>query len=158
MLCCDQVQAPARAGALAPLDVKIPAQTTTLGPEKTSFFQALQIPTKITKGTIEILVITSSSFILQDGWIIVDFQISQCGWLVCCLWTVMNVHLNKMFFKTEGPSSSMYFWCAFLLRIVTTFDTISFKLKYLYYDSRALIVLLHFFISYFLGATLQTLM
>lgn len=51
-----QVQAPARAGAFAPLDVKIPAQITTLGPEKTSFFQALQIPTKITKGVIEILV------------------------------------------------------------------------------------------------------
>ena len=57
ILCSEQVQAPARAGALAPLDVKIPAQATTLGPEKTSFFQALQIPTKITKGTIEILVI-----------------------------------------------------------------------------------------------------
>jgi len=51
----NKVKAPARAGALAPLDVKIPAQPTTLGPEKTSFFQALQIPTKITKGTIEIL-------------------------------------------------------------------------------------------------------
>ncbi|CAG5120395.1 unnamed protein product [Candidula unifasciata] len=51
----NKVQAPARAGAVAPLDVKIPAQQTTLGPEKTSFFQALSIPTKITKGTIEIL-------------------------------------------------------------------------------------------------------
>lgn len=51
-----QVQAPARAGAVAPMDVKVPAQQTTLGPEKTSFFQALSIPTKITKGTIEILV------------------------------------------------------------------------------------------------------
>ena len=51
-----QVKAPARAGIIAPLNVKIPAQGTTLGPEKTSFFQALQIPTKITKGTIEILV------------------------------------------------------------------------------------------------------
>jgi len=55
LLLANKVQAPARAGALAPLDVKIPAQPTTLGPEKTSFFQALQIPTKITKGTIEIL-------------------------------------------------------------------------------------------------------
>ena len=55
LLLANKVKAPARAGALAPLDVKIPAQTTTLGPEKTSFFQALQIPTKITKGTIEIL-------------------------------------------------------------------------------------------------------
>ncbi|MFN9945103.1 MAG: hypothetical protein ACK56I_37110 [bacterium] len=26
-----------------------------MGPEKTSFFQALSIPTKITKGTIEII-------------------------------------------------------------------------------------------------------
>merc|ERR1711935_740382 len=34
--------------------VKVPAQNTGLGPEKTSFFQALNIPTKITKGTIEI--------------------------------------------------------------------------------------------------------
>jgi len=51
----NKVRAPARTGAIAPLDVKIPAQATTLGPEKTSFFQALSIPTKITKGTIEIL-------------------------------------------------------------------------------------------------------
>jgi large subunit ribosomal protein LP0 len=33
----------------------LPAQVTTLGPEKTSFFQALQITTKITKGVIEIV-------------------------------------------------------------------------------------------------------
>lgn len=52
----NKVKAPARAGALAPLDVKIPPQNTGLGPEKTSFFQALSIPTKISKGTIEILV------------------------------------------------------------------------------------------------------
>lgn len=51
----NKVKAPAKAGALAPLDVKIPPQNTGLGPEKTSFFQALQIPTKISKGTIEIL-------------------------------------------------------------------------------------------------------
>jgi large subunit ribosomal protein LP0 len=51
----NKVQAPARAGAVAPLDVMIPPQNTGLGPEKTSFFQALQIPTKIAKGTIEIL-------------------------------------------------------------------------------------------------------
>merc|ERR1711976_299122 len=48
----NRVGAPARAGAIAPLDVIVPAQNTGLGPEKTSFFQALSIPTKITKGTI----------------------------------------------------------------------------------------------------------
>jgi len=54
MLLANKVKAPAKAGALAPLDVMVPAQNTGLGPEKTSFFQALNIPTKITKGTIEI--------------------------------------------------------------------------------------------------------
>jgi large subunit ribosomal protein LP0 len=49
-----KVPAAARAGAISPLDVSVPAQTTTLGPEKTSFFQALSIPTKITRGMIEI--------------------------------------------------------------------------------------------------------
>lgn len=51
----NKVAAPAKAGALAPCSVVIPAQNTGLGPEKTSFFQALSIPTKITRGTIEIL-------------------------------------------------------------------------------------------------------
>merc|ERR1739844_506760 len=55
MLSANKVRAPAKAGALAPLDVMVPAQNTGLGPEKTSFFQALNITTKITKGTIEIV-------------------------------------------------------------------------------------------------------
>jgi len=51
----NKVAAPAKAGAIAPCDVVLPAQITNMGPEKTSFFQALQITTKITKGTIEII-------------------------------------------------------------------------------------------------------
>jgi len=51
----NKVAAPAKAGAIAPICVKLPAQNTGLGPEKTSFFQALSIPTKISRGTIEIL-------------------------------------------------------------------------------------------------------
>lgn len=51
----NKISAPAKAGAVAPCDVVVPAQNTGLGPEKTSFFQALQIQTKISKGTIEIL-------------------------------------------------------------------------------------------------------
>jgi len=51
----NQVRAPARAGALAPLDVVVPAGNTGMEPGKTSFFQALQIPTKIARGTIEIV-------------------------------------------------------------------------------------------------------
>jgi len=55
LLLSNKVRAPAKAGALAPLDVVVPAQNTGMGPEKTSFFQALSIPTKITRGTIEII-------------------------------------------------------------------------------------------------------
>lgn len=51
----NRVPAAAKAGAIAQCDVFIPAQNTGLGPEKTSFFQALSIPTKIARGTIEIL-------------------------------------------------------------------------------------------------------
>lgn len=60
----NKVRAPARAGAIAPLSVVIPAQNTGLGPEKTSFFQALSIPTKISKGTIEIIV--SLNFVFPE--------------------------------------------------------------------------------------------
>merc|ERR1712088_1714 len=55
LLLANKKAAPAKAGAIAQVDVEIPAQNTGMGPEKTSFFQALQIPTKITKGTIEII-------------------------------------------------------------------------------------------------------
>ncbi|CAO2616884.1 60S acidic ribosomal protein P0 [Lemmus lemmus] len=55
VLLANKVPAAARAGAIAPCEVTVPAQNTGLGPEKTSFFQALGITTKISRGTIEIL-------------------------------------------------------------------------------------------------------
>jgi len=51
----NRVKAPAKAGALAPVDVFIPAGNTGMEPGKTSFFQALGVPTKIARGTIEII-------------------------------------------------------------------------------------------------------
>ncbi len=51
----NRVAAPARAGGLAPLDVIVKAGNTGMEPGKTSFFQALSIPTKIARGTIEIV-------------------------------------------------------------------------------------------------------
>ncbi|CAO2587792.1 60S acidic ribosomal protein P0 [Lemmus lemmus] len=54
-LLANKVPAAARAGAIAPCEVTVPAQNTGLGPEKTSFFQALGITTKISRGTIETL-------------------------------------------------------------------------------------------------------
>jgi large subunit ribosomal protein LP0 len=54
-LLSERVAAPAKAGSIAPVDVSIKAGTTGLEPTKTSFFQALNIPTKINRGQIEII-------------------------------------------------------------------------------------------------------
>jgi len=51
----NRVPAVAKAGALAPVDVWIPAGLTELDPAQTAFLQVLGIATKITKGKIEIL-------------------------------------------------------------------------------------------------------
>lgn len=51
----NKVPAPARAGAIAQCDVYVPAGPTGMGPEKTSFFQALGIATKINRGLIDIV-------------------------------------------------------------------------------------------------------
>jgi large subunit ribosomal protein LP0 len=51
----NRVPAPARVGAIAPVDVYCPAGGTGCDPGQTAFFQALNIPTKISKGQIEIV-------------------------------------------------------------------------------------------------------
>jgi len=55
LIIANKVAAPARAGAFAPKDVIVTATNTGMEPGKTSFFQALGIPTKIARGTIEIV-------------------------------------------------------------------------------------------------------
>ncbi|CAJ1861207.1 unnamed protein product [Sphenostylis stenocarpa] len=50
-----KVGAPARVGLIAPIDVVVPPGNTGLDPSQTSFFQVLNIPTKINKGTVEII-------------------------------------------------------------------------------------------------------
>lgn len=55
IIVANKVAAPARAGAFGPRDVFVPAGNTGMEPGKTSFFQALGIPTKIARGTIEIV-------------------------------------------------------------------------------------------------------
>ena len=59
-----RVATSAKRGAISPVAVTIPAQVTTLPPEKTSFFGAQNIPTKISRGYIEII---SSVRLLEVG-------------------------------------------------------------------------------------------
>lgn len=51
----NTVPAIAKTGSIAPDDVLLPKQVTALEPTKTSFFAALDIATKITRGCVEIL-------------------------------------------------------------------------------------------------------
>lgn len=51
----NKVPAPARVGVFAPCDVIVPAGPTGCDPGQTSFFQALNIATKINKSQIEII-------------------------------------------------------------------------------------------------------
>ena len=50
-----KVPAPARVGSVAQCDVTIPKGPTGMDPSQTSFFQVLNIATKINKGSVEIL-------------------------------------------------------------------------------------------------------
>lgn len=59
-----KVAAPAKQGQISQVQVVVPASNTGLEPTKTSFFQALDIPTKITKGSVEI---TKDVVLLNPG-------------------------------------------------------------------------------------------
>jgi len=56
--------APARVGAIAPVDVNVPKGPTGCDPGQTNFFQTLQISTKITKGQIEM---TNDTHLISIG-------------------------------------------------------------------------------------------
>jgi large subunit ribosomal protein LP0 len=56
--------APARVGAVAPIDVIIPKGPTGCDPGQTAFFQTLQIATKITRGQIEM---TADTHLINTG-------------------------------------------------------------------------------------------
>ena len=55
LLLQNKVPAPARVGAVAPIPVEVPPGPTGCDPGQTSWFQALNIQTKINKGQIEIV-------------------------------------------------------------------------------------------------------
>lgn len=59
-----KVAAPAKVNVIAQCSVTIPAGNSGISPDKTSFFQALGIPTKVVKGAIEIL---NDVLILKEG-------------------------------------------------------------------------------------------
>jgi len=59
-----KVAAPAKAGTFAPIDVIVPSGPTGMEPTQTSFLQALNIPSKINRGQIEIV---NDVFLIKKG-------------------------------------------------------------------------------------------
>jgi len=55
IITANKVPAAAKSGTVAPIDVFVPPGPTGLDPGQTSFFQALNIATKIARGSIEIV-------------------------------------------------------------------------------------------------------
>ena len=94
LLLANKVEAPARTGTIAPVDVVIPAQNTGLGPEKTSFFQALAIPTKISRGTIEII---NSVNILKSGDKVGASDATLLNMLKIYLWFTYGLELQQVY-------------------------------------------------------------
>jgi len=76
----NRVAAPAKAGSIAPNDVVVPAGNTGLEPTQTSFLQALNIPSKIAKGQIEIV---SDVHLIQKG--------QKVGSSECALLSKLNI-------------------------------------------------------------------
>jgi len=60
----NKKEAPPKIGVTAQQDISVPAGNTGIQPDKTSFFQALGIPTKVVKGAIEIV---SDSIVVKAG-------------------------------------------------------------------------------------------
>jgi len=60
----NKVPAGAKSGVIAPIDVMLQAGPTGLDPSQTNFFQTLNIPTKIVKGSIEL---TATQKVCTEG-------------------------------------------------------------------------------------------
>jgi len=67
----NKVPAPARVGAISPVDVFVEPGPTGCDPGQTAWFQALNIPTKINKGQIEMV---SRVHLIQQGNKVSDSQ------------------------------------------------------------------------------------
>jgi len=95
----NKVAAAAKAGSVAPCDVIVPAGNTGMEPTQTAFLQALNIPSKINKGSIEI---TSDVVLLKEG--------QKVGSSEATLLQKLNIKPFRygLIIKTVYDSGSMY--------------------------------------------------
>jgi len=80
IILANRKEAPARVGSIAQRTVIVPSGPTGLEPTQTSFFQALQIPTEINKGAVEIM---NDVTILTEG--------QKCGASQVALLNKLNI-------------------------------------------------------------------
>jgi len=128
----NRVAAPARAGAIAPVDVFVPAGNTGMEPGQTSFFQALGIPTKIARGTIEItqdvhLVKVTEKVGASEATLLNKLNISPFTYGM----TVIQIYDDGTIFKPEVLDISEDDLIKTFLSSATTISCISLATGYL---------------------------
>ncbi|RKO88018.1 ribosomal protein L10-domain-containing protein [Blyttiomyces helicus] len=133
LILANRVQAPAKAGALAPVDVIVPAGNTGLEPGKTSFFQALSvpIPTKIARGTIEIsvdvqLIKAGNKVGVSEATLLNMLNISPFTYGL----SILNVYDNGTLFSPEILDIEESTLIGHLLTGITTIASISLAINY----------------------------
>ncbi|CAM1506531.1 Fc.00g061720.m01.CDS01 [Cosmosporella sp. VM-42] len=127
----NKVAAPARAGALAPADVWVPAGNTGMEPGKTSFFQALGVPTKIARGTIEI---TTDLKLVEAGSKVGPSEATLLNMLNISPFTygmgISQVYDQGQTFPPSVLDIGEEQLLASLAKVITTIATISLALNY----------------------------
>jgi len=81
----NKVSAPAKVGAIAPCDVVVPAGPTGMEPTQTSFLQALNIASKISKGQVDIvadvkIIVTGQKVGSSEATLLQKLNIKLCLW------------------------------------------------------------------------------
>ena len=126
MLLANKVRAPAKAGALAPLDVMVHAQNTRMGPEMTSFFQALNIATKLPRvlmlGIPVLLWFSSQSMnallrLTPSIWPAMPCPMPFSGWILpVVIWlttcSIDQFQYRKKIGNFESGRSPSRMWCS----------------------------------------------
>ncbi|ETO22491.1 ribosomal phosphoprotein [Reticulomyxa filosa] len=95
-----QVQTPAKAGAIAPVDVFIPPGPTGMEPTQTTFFQTMNIGTRINRGQIDI---TDEVHLIKQGEkLLLLFSLTM---IVVCVF-----HFPNNFFFLRDSATVVFFY------------------------------------------------
>jgi len=105
----NKIAAPAKAGTIAPCDVIVPAGNTGMEPTQTSFLQALNIPSKITRGQVEII---NDVHLIKEG---AKVGTSEATLLAKWISNHLNMDCQSELFMIVELFTMFLFWISMML-------------------------------------------